>query len=105
MIALTHACRGGDLCRPAAPGTDQGLLLFLGDAGKDRPDRCRDDRPVHAVPTRCRSRAADRESAYSQGFDYAQSADRGHAQAAFGADRSVQETRHVRRRRGHGCEP
>ena len=33
---------------------------------------------------------------------HAQGADRGYAQAAYGADRSAQETGHPRRRRGHG---
>ena len=105
MGALGHACCGRNRRRPAASGADQGLCPFPGHAGEDRPDRCRDDRPVHAVPAGSRSRAAERESAYSQGFDYAQGVDCGHAQTACRPDRCAQEARHPRRRRGHGCGP
>ncbi|SFA52372.1 hypothetical protein SAMN04487972_109103 [Paracoccus halophilus] len=86
-------------------GEDQGLCPFPVHAREDRPDRCRADRPVHAVPTASWSTAAGREFAYSQALDYRQVADPGHAQTAFGADRGAQEARHSRRRRGHGCSP
>ncbi len=59
MGALSCACCGRDRCDATAPGTDQGFCPLPRHAGKDRPDRCRASRPVHAVPARSRSKVAE----------------------------------------------